>query len=328
VPRVAQGFEAVEEQGPAVETLRFALRSGRVHHAYRFEGPDGVGKEMAALALAQSLVCEAPTPEACGRCSACHRAITLSEQLPQVPLHPDVVFVSRGLYPATTIGASEATTISVEQVRRIVISRCGYPPHEGKALVFLVRNADELSQSAANALLKALEEPPKATYFVLLTSRPNRLPDTVLSRTLRVRFGALSDALIARILSRHNLSTKAASLAQGSASLALELATEEPQQSRAQFVLAAEEALRAKDLGAAIGLADKRPAERDQLRAHLSALAHRFAEEARESVKSAPDGAELAAKRHQVVLEAMVAVESNAQPGLLLEAMITSLREL
>src|SRR4051812_48064913 len=90
-------------QSGAIGTLERALRTGKVHHAYRFEGPNGVGKEMTAFALAQALVCATPAPEghvhhACGRCSACTRAVTFSSEPPQVPLHPDVVIVERGLY--------------------------------------------------------------------------------------------------------------------------------------------------------------------------------------------------------------------------------------
>src|SRR4030095_522931 len=100
-------FADILAQEPAVRTLTRALETGRVHHAYRFEGPDGVGKELAAFALAQSLVGE-KSPAACPGCRACRRAVTLSEQEPRVPLHPDVVLVERGLYRSVLgSGASE-----------------------------------------------------------------------------------------------------------------------------------------------------------------------------------------------------------------------------
>src|SRR4051812_45551847 len=208
-------FSHILGQEPALQTLTRALDSGHVHHAYRFEGPAGVGKEMAAFALAQALVCEASGTRACGQCSACQRAVRLQEEEPHVPAHPDVVLLQRGLYRGR-ISANEATGISIEQVRRMVLERAGYRPHEGRALVFIVRDADELTVSAANALLKTLEEPGKDTYFMLLTSRPNRLLDTIRSRTLPVRFSPLSDALVARILTDRGLDPKAALAAQGS----------------------------------------------------------------------------------------------------------------
>src|SRR6185295_8936471 len=92
------GFDRILGQTTAVETLERALRTGNVHHAYRFEGPSGVGKEMAAFGFAQALVCATSPPSgrarhACGRCSACVRAVTLSSETPSVPLHPDVVLL-------------------------------------------------------------------------------------------------------------------------------------------------------------------------------------------------------------------------------------------
>src|SRR5690606_12950346 len=116
-------FEDVWGQAPAVQTIERALAGGRVHHAYRFEGPPGVGKELTAFALAQSLVCTAGADVGCGHCSACQRAVHLAEEEPRVPLHPDVVLVGRALYPKSLIGSKELSGISVEQVRRVVLTR-------------------------------------------------------------------------------------------------------------------------------------------------------------------------------------------------------------
>jgi DNA polymerase-3 subunit delta' len=320
------GFAAIEGQEPAVETLTRALQSGRLHHAYRFEGPSGIGKEMAAFALAQALVCEAPTPLACERCSACRRAVTLSSTEPEVPLHPDVVLVGRGLYRQSVVGASEATGISVEQVRRIVLGRAGFGPHEGRALVFIVRDADELTVQAANALLKTLEEPISRTHFILLTHRPNRLLDTIRSRTLAVLFRPLGAAVISRILERHGLPPAVSPLAQGSASLALELASTGALERTQGFTDAAMAAINARDLAQAIALAADRPAGRDELRGQLGYLAMTFAEESRALVRERPDQSELAARRYQIVLEAMAQAEANVQPALVIESMVARLR--
>ena len=112
-------FSSVLGQASAVATLTAALRRGHAHHAYRFEGPDGTGKELCAFALAQALVCVGGDPLGCGRCDACRRAIELSTEPPCVPKHPDVTLVERGLYPPETIGKStpEKADISVYQVR-------------------------------------------------------------------------------------------------------------------------------------------------------------------------------------------------------------------
>ncbi len=319
-------FDGILGQEPAVQTLTRALSSGHVHHAYRFEGPAGVGKEMAAFALAQGLVCEAGNALGCGRCAACHRAVTLSEDEPCVPLHPDVVLIGRALYPQNIVSASESSGISVEQIRRVVLARVGFPPHEGRALVFIVRDADELTTQAANALLKTLEEPAPRTHFVLLTSRPNRLLDTVLSRTLAVRFGPLPDDVVAGVLAARGLPTDVAPIAQGSAALALELADEERMQARGAFTDAVFKALDAPDLAGAIGVADKRSNDRDALREQLVFLAYTLAARCRDAIADAPGRAGREARRHAEVLQAMWQLERNVQPALVIESMVARLR--
>ena len=322
-------FSDILGQDSVVATLKRALASGHVHHAYRFEGPPGVGKELAAFALAQALVCERGGPEACGSCSACKRAITLSADAPRVPLHPDVVLLERGLYRGLLgSGSNEATGIGIEQVRKIVLARAGFPPHEGKAIVFIVRDADEITLSAANALLKTLEEPHERTHFVLLTSRPSRLLDTLRSRSLPVRFAPLSDAIVAGILSARNLDPAVAPLAQGSASLALELADPDAKAERDAFVTAALAALAAPDLAPALKLAESQKKDREGLRAQLSFLAQALATEARTQITAEPALARRRAFQHAEVLSALAEVEKNVQPALALEAMMVHLRAL
>ena len=320
-------FADVLGQESAVKTLERALVVGRVHHAYRFEGPPGVGKELAAFALAQALVCEAGGPTACARCSACRRAVTLNSDDPRVPLHPDVVLLGRGLYRGLLgSNSTEATGISVEQVRRIVLARVGFPPHEGRALVFIVREADEITVQAANALLKTLEEPHERTHFVLLTSRPSRLLDTIRSRSLPVRFGPLPDRVVRELLNRRGLDPELAPLAQGSASLALELGDPEARAERDAFVASALAALSAPDLAPALKVAEGQKGDRDGLRAGLAFFAQAIAAEARTLVPTSPDAALRRALQHRTVLEAMRDVERNVQPALALEAMFVRLR--
>ncbi len=319
-------FADILGQDPALQTLSRALDTGHVHQAYRFEGPPGVGKEMAAFALAQALVCELGGARACGTCSACQRALRLAEDDPRVPAHPDVVLLQRGLYRGR-ISANEATGISIEQVRRMVLERAGYRPHEGRALVFIVRDADELTVSAANALLKTLEEPGQSTYFVLLTSRPNRLLDTIRSRTMPVRFSPLPDALVAQILQSKGKDPKVAGVAQGSMAMALELASEDASKEREDFVAAAHSAIAARDLAPAVKFAETRR-ERDALRGLLSYFAQSLAISGRERVATQVDEAERAANRHRVVLSAMQDVERNVSPALALESMIARLRQI
>jgi DNA polymerase-3 subunit delta' len=318
-------FSELLGQDTAKATLVRALERGRVHHAYRFEGPDGVGKELAAFALAQSLVCERG-PLACGECSSCQRAVTLAEEDPRVPKHPDVVLIQRGLYKGV-IAAGESAGISIEQIRRVVLERAGYPPHEGKSLVFIVRDAEELTPQAANALLKTLEEPTSRTHFVLLTSRPQRLLDTIRSRTLPVRFGPLPDTVLRQILQARGFDPKVAPLAQGSASLALLLADAERQKEREEFVGKALEALEAKDLVTALKFAEGNRGDRRELGELLGFFAQELASRAAARVTSEPVAALALANQHRIVLAALAELEKNVQPSLALEAMMVRLRE-
>lgn len=317
-------FDEVLGQPAAVQTLTRALTTGRIHHAYRFEGPSGVGKEMTALRFARALVCERD-PLGCGECSACRRALTLSEEEPRVPLHPDVVLVGRGVYRSVT-GQSESAGIGVDQVRRVVLGRAGFGPHEGRALVFIIREAEMLTPPAANSLLKTLEEPPERTHFVLITSRPNRLLDTIRSRTLPVRFGPLSEAIVAQILTARGLSAESAAHAQGSAELALTLATPEASRARAEFLEGANAALNARDFSEVLRFAESRKGDRETVRGELAFFAQSLASRARERVATAPAEAERLAERYRLVLSAMDDIDRNVQPALALETLFARLR--
>jgi DNA polymerase-3 subunit delta' len=318
-------FDAVLGQEPAKKTLEQALRRGQVHHAYRFEGPPGVGKWLLALAVARALLCETPTPFACETCSACKRASTFSEAEPELPAHPDLLIVERGLY-RSVLQASEASGISIEQVRRIVLSRVGFSPHEGRAVVCIVRGAEELTISAANALLKTLEEPPPRTFFFLLTSKPSRLLDTIRSRTLPVRFGPLSDAIVAQLLETRGLDSKLAPLAQGSMEQARVLGNAEALAEREGFARNVLEGVDAPDLAGALAFSEKQKLERVDLLDLLGHLAQVLALRVREVVAAAPDEARRLARRYEIVRTAQGDLERNVSPQLALEAMMTKLR--
>jgi DNA polymerase-3 subunit delta' len=324
-------------QTGAIGTLERALRAGKVHHAYRFEGPSGVGKEMAAFGFAQALVCETTPPEghahaACGRCSACTRAVTLSTDAPRVPLHPDVVLLERGLYSPEALRRArpELQDISVDQIRKCVLERASFPPHEGRARVIIVRRAHELSTSAANALLKTLEEPLARTYFVLLTDRGRDLLDTVRSRTQLIRFAPLATTLVKDILEKRGIATDVAEMAAdhagGSVAAALQYADAAAAAERRAFIEATMAAVSGPDLAAALALSDARAREKDVLIDRLSALAGHFVKKGRAEVATHPDAALCAAEGYGAVARAIDELERNGAPALVLEAMVARLR--
>jgi DNA polymerase III subunit delta' len=323
-------FDAIAGQVPAIETLTRALASGMVHHAYRFEGIDGVGKERAALAFAQALLCTAGERLGCGRCDACRRVVTLGEGTPPLPLHPDVIIVGRALYPPETIGGKkELAEISVEQIRRVVLARASYAPHEGRAQVFIVRGAHQLSISAANALLKTLEEPRPSTHFILLTPESERLLDTIRSRTLPVRFGPLPDEIVARVLRDAAVPSDRieaiVALAGGSAGAALAAADPTLGETREAFVRAVVRAVAAPDLGDAVELGEAAPRDRHEMIDLLHALEAHYVREARAA--GAAGAAELHARSHQLVLDALDAIDQrNGSASLVLASLVASLR--
>jgi DNA polymerase-3 subunit delta' len=325
-------LETLLAQDTAKTTLERALASDRVHHAYLFDGPEGVGKERAALGLAQALVCEvreARGASACGKCSACGRvAIREGERR---PVHPDVVVLERGLYPPEQIGrrTPETQDLSIDQVRTLVLARAAYAPHEGRARVFILRRAEELSTGAANALLKTLEEPGAKTHFVLLSSRADTLLSTIRSRTQRVRFGALPERVVEQLLVTAGAAEvearAAAKLSRGSMAVAAELADPEATKEREEFVLGALAALKGQGLGPILALAEEAKKRKDGLELTLAALAQRLAERARQDALDGGDPVP-GALRYQLALRAMAQLDGNASAQLVVESMLVQMR--
>ena len=340
----------VRAQDAARRTLERALETGRVHHAYLFAGPDGVGKELAAFGLAQALVCEKrgveeggglfasarggapPSLLACGACSSCMRAVPREEE--RRPIHPDIVVIERGLYAPVTIGrrTPETQDISIDQIRTLVLSRAAYAPHEGRAKVFIMRRVEELSVSAANALLKTLEEPGARTHFILLTSQPDALLPTILSRSMRIRFAPLPDDVVASILEGRGVeparAREVARLSGGSVEAGELLADPEESEARDRFVTRALEAVAAPGLEPLLALAEDAKKEKDLLRARIAALATALAVKASEAARAHRSEAEALALRGHLALNALEHLDGNNAPQLVVEAMLSRMRAL
>jgi DNA polymerase-3 subunit delta' len=216
----------VEGQPRAVETVRAALRSGALHHAYLFTGPEGVGKELLALGLIQALLCRAVPGEGCGECDACRRVE--SRNHPDVSwLMPQEEMIARGLAGRSDFSGTVSREVRVEQVRKLQ-ERLALRALEGGHKVAVIASAQQMNPQAQNALLKTLEEPPAGTLLLLLCTAVDRLLPTILSRCARVSFGPLPQALIRDHLVKKRqlepeIASLAAVLADGSLSRALAL---------------------------------------------------------------------------------------------------------
>ncbi len=339
----------VRAQAAALRTIERALASGHVHHAYLFAGPDGVGKELAAFGLAQALVCEArdsaepslfgpaPAPRflACGTCSSCLRSVPREEE--RRPIHPDIVVIERGLYAPQTIGrrTPETQDISIDQIRTLVLSRSAYAPHEGRAKVFVIRRVEEMSVSAANALLKTLEEPGAKTHFILLTSQPDALLPTILSRAMRVRFAPLPDDVVQSILQERGTDParahEVARLSGGSVEAAELLANPEESEARTRFVTRALEALAAPGLEPLLALAEDAKKDKSELRARIGALASALSLMARDAARDESllaRNCHIFAARGRLALTALEHLDFNNTPQLVVEAMLSKMRAL
>ena len=234
-------------------------------------GPAGVGKRLTAVAIAQAINCLQPQSaeglerDACGECASCRRIAR--------GIHPDVIVVEPG----------DMGTIKIEQLRD-VIDRSQYRPFEGRRRVVIIDEADAAGDDAQSALLKTLEEPPSASVFILVSSMPDALLPTVLSRCPRLRFSPLTPNEVAGALIRdHGYSEQEARIAaaesDGSIGRALESQSEDLSEARAAAQRILEEAARTSDPVKRIHLARElsegkgSPAEeRNRLAARLRSL--------------------------------------------------------
>jgi DNA polymerase-3 subunit delta' len=223
-------------QGPAVAVLREAalaarerhegreVAPGALTHAWLFTGPPGSGRSVAARAFAAALQCDSPDGPGCGHCSGCHTTLTRS--------HPDV----RSVVP-------EGLSIPVSEMRAVVAAAARLPAL-GRWQVVLIEDADRLTEQASNALLKAVEEPPERTVFLLCA--PSTHPDDV-SVTIRSRCRLVSlrippaDA-VAGILQQSGIDAQtaawAAAAGQGHVGRARRLARDDAARERRAEVLA------------------------------------------------------------------------------------------
>jgi DNA polymerase-3 subunit delta' len=160
------------------DILRRAIDSGRLAHAYLFEGPEGIGKRLMALALIRAVFCQDGT--GCGNCSACRKVDHHN--------HPDLHILE-----------ADGASIKIEQIRGLQ-KELSYRPLEAPKKVCLIDGADKLNPSAGNSLLKTLEEPSGSALLILLSARPEAVLSTIRSRCQRLPFVRLPQEKLRQVL--------------------------------------------------------------------------------------------------------------------------------
>ena len=193
--------------------LKLALERNRVPNSLLFCGPEGVGKKAMALTLAKTLNCLNLTTDSCDECPSCEA-------------------IDRGVHPDVMVIAAERQEIKIDQTR--FLKQMAYlRPMTGKKRVFIVVDASEMSDPAANSLLKVLEEPPPYSHLILVTASPFLLFPTILSRCQTLAFSAIGREEIEKILLERNFGTEQARilalLVDGNLDWALDLEWEEVQ---------------------------------------------------------------------------------------------------
>jgi len=167
-------FEAIIGHDRPKQILKAVLRKEQLAHAYLFFGDAGIGKLLTAKMLAQAVNCEEPVKsgDACGQCWACKQV--------ENAVHPDVFYIT-----------PDGEQIKITQIREMQ-DYLVYRPLIGHYKIYIVDDADRMNLSAANRLLKTLEEPPGRSLILLISSRPRHLLPTIRSRCQGLRFAPLS----------------------------------------------------------------------------------------------------------------------------------------
>ena len=176
-------LERIKGQVLAERMLRGVLKTNRIAPAYLFSGPEGTGKVLAALQFAKALNCEK------GGCEECPSCVRIDEGT-----HPDVKVIS--VQP-------DKSSIGIEQVRGMQ-KEAYLKPFMSRAKVYIIENAERMTEEASNSLLKILEEPPGQAFFILTTSSPRMLIPTITSRCQAVRFVASAGPYSEKLLKKIN----------------------------------------------------------------------------------------------------------------------------
>ncbi len=176
------GFSSIIGHEQIKVHLQNAISMDKVSHAYIFNGPDKSGKVMLAKSFAMALQCQQNTTEGCMGCRSCKQALSGN--------HPDIIYLRH----------EKPNTISVDDIRKQVNSDILVKPYASPYKIYIVDEAEKMSQQAQNALLKTIEEPPAYAIILLLTTNADSFLPTILSRCITLNLKAVADSTIRAFL--------------------------------------------------------------------------------------------------------------------------------
>lgn len=177
---MSAGYQGITGHDNIIKQLKSAVELDRVSHAYLLTGDEGSGKRTVAKAFAMALLCEAedPSERPCLTCPSCRKALSGN--------HPDLI----------TVTHEKPGSFSVDEIRGQLVNTVEILPYEGGRKVYILPEAEKMTPQAQNALLKTIEEPPEYAVILLLSSNPDALLPTVLSRCVHLSLLPLPDRLV------------------------------------------------------------------------------------------------------------------------------------
>lgn len=174
-------FTEIIGHGQIIEHLQNAIKQNKVSHAYIFDGEKGAGKKTLAEVFAKALQCLEKKENPCGICKSCLQADSKN--------HPDIIYVTH-----------EKASLGVDDIREQITKDMEIKPYSSCYKIYIVDDADKMTEQAQNALLKTIEEPPEYGIVILLTDNANKLLPTILSRCVTLHLKMVNLAAIKEFL--------------------------------------------------------------------------------------------------------------------------------
>lgn len=175
-------FDEIIGHEKVKEHLQSAIKLNKISHAYIFNGPQGSGKKMLADVFAKTLQCEVNGEKPCNECHSCIQAESGN--------HPDIIYISH----------EKENSIGVDDVREQFVGDMQIRPYSSRYKIYIMDEADKMTQQAQNAILKTIEEPPSYGIVILLTENADGLLSTILSRCVKLELNPIEDSKLTKYL--------------------------------------------------------------------------------------------------------------------------------